>query len=107
MLDYSTSKDSTILHEAVEGDQPDVIQLLLLHAFKPDVQAKGGITPLHLAVTNGQIDCVRALIENGADISVSDNQGQDAITKAERRSKKRDSEAVMKYLSSKRKASKT
>ena len=84
-----------------------MIQLLLLHGFNPDVQAKGGITPLHLAVTNGQIDCVRALIENGADISVQDNQGQDAITKAEQRSKKRDSEAVMKYLSSKRKASKT
>ena len=84
-----------------------MIQLLLLHGFNPDVQAKGGITPLHLAVTNGQIDCVRALIENGADISVRDNQGQDAITKAEQRSKKRDSEAVMKYLSSKRKASKT
>ena len=82
-----------------------MIQLLLLHGFNPDVQAKGGITPLHLAVTNGQVDCVRALIENGADISVQDNQRQDAITKAEQRirSKKRDSEAVMKYLRSKRK----
>ena len=95
------------MHEAVEGDQPDMIQLLLLHGFNPDVRAKGGITPLHLAVTNGQIDCVRALIENGADISVRDNQGQDAITKAEQRSKKRDSEAIIKYLSSKRKTSKS
>lgn len=94
------------MHEAVESNQPDVIQLLLLHGFNPDVRAKGGLTPLHLAVTNGQVECVRALVENGADVSVRDNQGQDAITKAEQRSKKRDSEAVVKYLSSKRKSSK-
>ena len=87
------------MHESVEGDQPDVVQLLLLHGLYPDMRAKGGLTPLHLAVTRAQIGCVRALIENGTDISIRDESGQDAIAKAELRSKKR--EAVLKLLRSK------
>ena len=78
-----------------------MVQLLLLHDFNPDVHAKGGLTPLHLAVIKGQVDCVRALIDNGADITIKDDQGQDAITKAELLSKKH--EAIVKYLCSKRK----
>ena len=99
ILNYSTPKGNTILHEAVEGDQPDVVQLLLLHGLHPDMRAKGGLTPLHLAVTRAQIGCVRTLIENGADISIRDQSGQDAIAKAELRSKKR--EAILKLLRSK------
>lgn len=87
------------MHEAVEGDQPDVIQLLLLHGFNPDVRAKGGITPLHLAVTKEKLTCVRALIDSGADMSIRDDRGQDAITKAELRSKK--SKSVLNLLHSK------
>ena len=90
---------TSVLHEAVEGDQPDVIQLLLLHGFNPDVRARRGLTPLHLAVIKCQVGCVRALIENGADISLRDDLGQDAIAKAELRSKKR--YAVLKLLRSK------
>ena len=90
------------MHEAVDGDQPDVIQLLLLHGFNPNVQSKGGLTPLHLAVAKGQVGCVRALIDNGADIMVKDNQGQDAIDKAELHIKK--TAAVLKYLRSKGKS---
>ena len=76
-----------------------MIQLLLLHGFNPDVQARGGLTPLHLAVLKGYVGCVRALIENGADISLIDFLGQDAIAKAELRSKKY--YAVLKLLRSK------
>ena len=54
---------------------------------------------MHMAVLKCSVGCVRALIENGADISIRDEQGQDAITKAELRSKKR--EAVLKLLRSK------
>ena len=87
-LKCSTSKGTTILHEAVDGDQMDVVQLLLLHGLNPDVRARGGVTPLHLAVSKCSVGCARALIENGADITVKDDQGQDAITKAEFHSKK-------------------
>ena len=76
-----------------------MVQLLLLHGLIPNVQAKGGLTPLHLAVIKGQAGCVHALIDNGADITVKDDQGQDAIAKAELHSKKH--EAVLKILRSK------
>ena len=87
------------MHEAVKGDQLDVVQLLLLHGLNPDVRTRGGVTPLHLAVFKCSVGCVHALIENGADISIRDDQGQDAVTKAEVHSKKR--EAVLKILRSK------
>ena len=75
------------------------MQLLLLHGLNPDIRTRRGITPLHLAISKGYIGCVHALIENGADISVQDEQGQDAIAKAEVHSKK--NEAVLKILHSK------
>lgn len=75
-----------------------MVQLLLLHGFNPDVQASGGLTPLHLAVTKGFVDCVRALIDNGADITMKDNHGLDAISKAERSRKDND---IISYLRSK------
>ena len=90
---------TSVLHEAVEGDQPDVIQLLILHGFNPDLQAKGGLTSLHLAVTKEKLSCVRALIDSGADMSIRDDRGQDAINKAEIRSKK--SKSVLNLLHSK------
>ena len=87
------------MHEAVDGDQPDVVQLLLLHGFNPNVRARGGLTPLHLAVIKAEAGCVRALIENGADMNIRDERGQDAIAKAELHSKK--SKSVLKLLHSK------
>jgi len=90
----------TLLHETVEADQPNLVQLLLLHGVCPDERAKGGITPLHLACSKSLVDCVKALLENGADPSLKDDLGQDAQGKAEtRNSKKR--EAVMRLLKSK------
>ena len=76
-----------------------MIQLLILHGFNPDLQAKGGLTPLHLAVTKEKLSCVRALIDSGADMSIRDDRGQDAINKAEIRSKK--SKSVLNLLHSK------
>ena len=100
ILHESIPEGTTILllHEAVEGDQPDMVQLLLLHGFNPNVKAKGGFTPLHLAVTKCSVGCVRALIENGADINIKDEQGQDAITIAELQEKTYETEAVLEYL---------
>lgn len=94
-----TLKGSTLIHEAVDAESPDIVQLLLLYGVNPDMRARGGLTPLHVAVSKCSVGCVRALIENGADISIRDELGQDAIAKAELRSKKR--EAVLKILRSK------
>ena len=91
-------KGVMLLHEAVEAEQPDVIQLLLLHGVNPDVRARGGLTPLHVAVFKCSVGCTRALIENGADITIKDDGGQDTLAKAELRSKK--CEAVLKIVRS-------
>lgn len=92
-------KGQTLLHEAVEADQPDIVQKLLLLGVAPDMKAKAGVTPLHLAVSKCHVDCVRALLENGADITVKDEIGHDAMMKAEVRGKKR--EAIQNLLRSK------
>ena len=79
ILNYFTIKTLngvTLLHEAVDADQPDIVQLLLLHGVYPDVRARGGLTPLHIAVSKCYVGCVRALIENGADITVRDDLDQ-------------------------------
>ena len=93
-----TQRGNTLLHEAVECDQPNTVQLLLLHKVSPDLRARGGLTPLHMATSKGHVGCVRALLEADADIYLKDDLGHDALNKAER-SKKRDS--VLKLLLSK------
>lgn len=106
ILDYfsvRTLRGFTLLHEAVEADQPDVVQMLLLRGVSPDLRAKGGVTPLHLACSKSLVSCVKALLENGADITLRDDLGNDAQSKAEVRSNRKKA-AVMKLLRNKGKA---
>ena len=93
-----TPRGNTLLHEAVECNQPDIVQLLLLHGCSPNVRAKGGVTPLHLAAAKGYIGCVKALLESDADVTLKDDVGHDAYIKAERSKKK---EIVQRLLLSK------
>ena len=93
-----TTRGSTLLHEAVETDQADVVQLLLLHGLSPDIKGKHGNTPLHIAASKGHVLCVQALLEGDADLGLTDDLGNNVLAKAER-SKKRD--AILRLLRSK------
>jgi serine/threonine protein kinase len=87
-LNTRTQRGNTLLHEAAEHDYPDIVQLLLLHGCPPNVRSKGGLTPLHVAAAKGHMGCVRALLENDADVTLRDDLGQNAFMKAERSKKK-------------------
>lgn len=93
-----TQRGYTLLHETVEADQADVVQLLVVNGVSPNIRGRNGLTPLHIAASKGYVGCVRALLENGADITLQDELGVDAMTKAER-SKRKD--AVQQLLLSK------
>lgn len=95
-----TLKGYTLLHETVEAAQPDVVQLLLLYGVSPNIRARGGVTPLQLAAAKTHVGCVRALLDSGADITLKDDLGHDAMFKAEQRSSKK-REMVVKFLRSK------
>ena len=104
ILDYFSVRrlrGYTLLHEAVEADQPDVVQMLLLHGVSPNLRAKGGVTPLHLACSKCQVDCVKALLENGADITLRDDLGHDAQSKSEVRHNNKKKATIMKLIRNK------
>ena len=66
----------TPLHEAVINDHVKVLQLLLHHGGDVNSRTDNGSSLLHLAVSTGRVDCVRVLLANNADISVTDEYGK-------------------------------
>lgn len=58
----------TPLMAAVAKNRPEFITLLLAHGADPNSTA-GKQAPLHVAVKKGCLDCVKALVEAGADVN--------------------------------------
>lgn len=48
-----------------------------------NTQNASGNTPLHWAALNGHLECVKILIENGADPTIQNQKGHDAVYEAE------------------------
>ena len=70
----------TPMHEAVRNGHSKVLNLLLEHGGDPNCCTSSGYTPLYLAVSNGDVaDCVRVLLENNADISITDAYGRTPV----------------------------
>jgi ankyrin repeat protein len=72
-----TGIGETMLHwYAIEGD-PDVLQQLVDLGFDVNVQNEFGKTPIMESALIGSWDNARVLLDNGADLEITDDEGDD------------------------------
>ena len=72
--------DRTLLHIAGATGKIDFVNLLVREK-QANVNAKDkfGRTPIFLASRNGFLDCVQALLQNGADKDIEDRKGKKCL----------------------------
>lgn len=90
ILTAAIDKDSGngLLHMAAANGHTDTLKELLTlsasnHALSLNLQNASGNTPLHWAALNGHLPAVKLLIEAGADPTVINKAGKDAVYEAE------------------------
>lgn len=71
------------LHYAVKRLMPKVVNLLLIHGADINQQCHFGFTPLMVACHLGDLDMVKLLLDNNADVSISSGGGVTAASIAE------------------------
>jgi ankyrin repeat protein len=70
------SDDETELFSAIRQDDPDIVrQLLREKSIDINVRGGGGQTPLMHAVLGGKEKSVKVLLEEGADVTIGENDG--------------------------------
>ena len=78
-----SSDDVTPLMVAVQGDYPQVVQLLLAHGANPLAKDNEGQLPInHLFVSNDdprKLEIVELLVQGGSDVNVANNKGETAL----------------------------
>ncbi|KAF2202616.1 ankyrin [Delitschia confertaspora ATCC 74209] len=84
---------NTALHYAAANGHLEILKALLADkdtAAKSAINAlnDSGNTPLHWAALNGHLECVKFLVERGADVTVINKAGHDAVFEAEINDKK-------------------
>ncbi|KAJ5576163.1 hypothetical protein N7535_003089 [Penicillium sp. DV-2018c] len=84
---------SCILHFPAANGNADLLKTLLQKLSSADAAQRtafvncrnySGNTPLHWAALNAHLECVKALVEAGADLDVKNDAGHDAVFLAER-----------------------
>jgi len=68
----------TPLHYAASGAKKNTIEILLEHSAYIDAESPNGSTPLMMAAMYGNADCVRLLLESGADPTLKNHLGLSA-----------------------------
>lgn len=89
---------NTALHYAAECGSLENVQILI-NDFKadPNVQDKTEQTPVHIASYNGDLEIVKFLVENRADLKLTDEDGVSILSYAQEAGHKR----VVRYLKTK------
>ncbi|XRM37598.1 hypothetical protein ABZX51_001062 [Aspergillus tubingensis] len=87
-IDNVAGDGRTPLTHASADDQKEMVELLLNYGARVNVQDDCGCTPLTLAVYNyASVDIIRLLLDNGADIYQTDNNGANAFDEARQRNR--------------------
>ena len=63
------------MHLAAQEDKVPVAEILKKHGGQTDPPTKAGYTPLHTACHFGQINMIRFLLENNAEVDASTKVG--------------------------------
>jgi ankyrin repeat protein len=72
------------LHYAASRAQKTIIEILLDHSAYIDAESPNGSTPLMMAAMYGNADCVRLLLEAGADPTLKNELRLSALNFAQR-----------------------
>ncbi len=74
----------TALHYAAAAGADEIVQLLLNHYAYIDAASPNGTTPLMMAARGGHVKTVQLLLDEGADATIKNQLGLDAIDLAKK-----------------------
>ena len=74
-----SNDDRKLLVSAAEGDIGTLVSMLFEVGMSPDTPLVGGITPLMIAASCGHIEIVKKLIQAGADVNKTNDEGMTAL----------------------------
>lgn len=85
------------LHYAATGGHPQIIQLLLDQHAYIDAESPNGTTPLMMAAMYGSPEAIQLLLDAGADPSLKNQLGMDALAFA-RKGERVDAQAILEAI---------
>ena len=74
-----SNDERKLLVAAAEGDIGTLVSMLFKVSMSPDTPLVGGITPLMIATSCGHIGIVDTLIQAGADVNKTNDEGKTAL----------------------------
>jgi ankyrin repeat protein len=74
--------EATAMHEAVDGNHVEVVQVLVERHTNPNTRDGRGNTPLMLAARSGHVEVIRALMDGptAVELEIQNKDGQTALT---------------------------